>query len=71
MEYNDLGSILSEHTDKWRKGYYLYCKVYLDDLNITIDYNNGDDISMSSNGFLTIGKTCFYQIGAIYDIEFY
>ena len=71
MEYDELGSILSEKVKKWEKGYYLYCKVFLDDLNITIDFKKGDTISISSNGFLTIGSTCFYQIEAIYDIEFY
>ena len=71
MKWFEIVGLLDEYTPKVEKGYILYCKVYLNDINLTIDLNKSDELTLSSNDFLTIGKTTFYNIGAIKDIEFY
>lgn len=71
MNRNELCDIIAKHGKRFENGYYLYVKVFLSDLNITIDFKNGDKMFLSSNDFLQIGSTCFYQIDAIWDLEFY
>ena len=71
MEKMEIIDLLLEYAPKVKKGQVFYCKVFLSDLNLTIDFKKSDELFLSSNDFLTIGDVCFYNIGAIKDIEFY
>ena len=72
METMELIELFNQNKDRLQRNCFLYVKVYLDDGNMTIDLKeDGNDIHLSSNGFLTINNVVFYNIGIIWDIEFH
>lgn len=72
METMELIELINQNKDRLQKNCFLYVKVYLDDGNMTIDLKeDGNDIHLSSNGFLTINNVVFYNIEIIWDIEFH
>jgi len=72
METMELIELINQNKDRLQRNCFLYVKVYLDDGNMTIDLKeDGNDIHLSSNGFLTINNVVFYNIGIIWDIEFH
>lgn len=72
MDIMELTELINEYKDRFNRNCFLYVKVFLDDGNLTIDLKeDGNDINLSSNGFLTINNVVFYDIGIIWDIEFH
>lgn len=71
MKTMELIDLININAPKILKRQVLYCKVFLSEINITIDFKGNEDVYLSSNGFLTIGDVTFYNIGGIRDIIFY
>lgn len=72
MELKEMIEIINANRNKVEKHMYLYCKVYLNDINIFIDFKETNNkIYLSSNNFLKINDITFNNISEIIDIEFY